>query len=42
MYAVNLDADCLQVKPTYINVEAYILEQSRIVEAEFLPILAKL
>ena len=42
MYAVSLDVDCVQVKPTHIFVEEYILEQSKIIEAEFLPILAKL
>jgi hypothetical protein len=42
MYAMNLDVDCIQVKPINLSVEEYILGRWQIVETEFLPILAKL
>ena len=42
MYAMNLDVDCIQIKPINLSVEEYILGRWKIVETEFLPILAKL
>lgn len=42
MYAINLDVDCVQLKPDNFFVEEYILAQSKIIETEFLPILEKL
>jgi hypothetical protein len=42
MYAVNLDVDCVFIKPNNISVEEYILGQYKIAETEFLPILEKL
>ncbi len=42
MYAVSLDVDCYELKPKKISIEKFIIEQSRIVQSEFLPILEKL
>jgi hypothetical protein len=42
MYAVSLDVDCVQVKPESVLVESYIMEQSKIIGKDFLPILEKL
>ena len=42
MYAVQIDVDCVQYQPETVSVEEYIIEQARIVENDFLPILEKL
>lgn len=41
MYAACLDVDCYEVRPEKISVEEFIIEQSKIVQSEFLQILGK-